>query len=141
MNAIYVAHRLRWLGAGARRVLVAGLVAVLAACGTPTSPEPLLADFVVDVSGERFVLRISDPDTIRAAADNLRGANRMFPIGPLRPGNGGFNAPWSWHFDPSAVRFAESAIELCDGRPSYVETHQSDYATYCPWGARVVGRR
>jgi hypothetical protein len=35
----------------------------------------------------------------------------------------------------------EAAIELCDGRPSCVETHLSDYATYCPWGARIVAER
>ena len=40
-----------------------------------------------------------------------------------------------------SVRFVELAIEGCDGRPSYVETHQADYSTYCPWGARVVERR
>jgi hypothetical protein len=35
----------------------------------------------------------------------------------------------------------DSAIELCDGRPSYIEAHQDDYPVYCPWGARIVARR
>jgi hypothetical protein len=65
----------------------------------------------------------------------------MFPIGPLRAGDGGFNAPWSWHFDPDEVRFAEAAIELCDGTPSYVEEHLADYPSYCPWAAQVVAVR
>ena len=66
----------------------------------------------------------------------------MFPIGPLVPGNGGFNAPWSWHFDPERVRMAEIAIEVCDGQPSYVEENLADFVTaYCPWGARVVAIR
>jgi hypothetical protein len=43
--------------------------------------------------------------------------------------------------DPAATRFVELAIEVCDGRPSYVERNQGDYPTYCPWGARVAGRR
>ena len=99
------------------------------------------ADFVVDVAGERFVLRLTDAETIALAEGNRLGRNSRFPLGPLRAGNGGFNAPWTWHLDPSETRLVELAIELCDGRPSYVEEHKSDYPTYCPWGARVVGRR
>lgn len=118
------------------------LLTILAAgCSNPTSPAPSFAEFVVDVSGERFVIRTSDAQTIQLAEDNRLGRNTRFPMGTLRPGNGGFNAPWTWHLEPSSVRFVEVAIELCDGRPSYVETHQSDYPTYCPWGARVVARR
>lgn len=59
--------------------------------------------------------------------------------GPLRRGDGGFNAPWTWHLDPAETRFVEVAIEICDGRPSYVEAHQPDFPRYCPgaptwWG-------
>jgi hypothetical protein len=90
---------------------------------------------------ERFVLRTTDRETIARAEANLRGENRMFPAGPLRAGSGGFNAPWTWHLDPAETRFVEAAIEVCDGRPSYVEGLQADFPSYCPWGARVVGRR
>jgi hypothetical protein len=35
----------------------------------------------------------------------------------------------------------EVAIELCDGRPSYVEENVGEYVEtinrYCPWGAKV----
>jgi hypothetical protein len=128
--------------AGSRKlkvIVVAAAVAV--ACASPTEPGGNTADFVVEAGGERFVLRTSDPATIRLATDNLEGRNQRFPSGPLRQGDGGFNSPWTWHFDPEATRLVESAIELCDGRPSYVEQHQSDYPTYCPWGARVISQR
>jgi hypothetical protein len=98
-------------------------------------------DFVVSVAGESFVMRVEDPETIRLARENRAGGNGSFPIGPLRRGDGGFNHPWSWHLDPTEVRMTEAAIEVCDGRPSYVESHLGDYPTYCPWGARVVGER
>ena len=113
----------------------------LAACSSPTAPSPGAADFVIDVAGERFVLRTTDPETIARAEANLRGLNGMFPAGPVRSGNGGFNAPWTWHLDPADTRFVEAAIEVCDGRPSYLEQHQSEFPSYCPWGARVVERR
>jgi hypothetical protein len=125
------------------RVLsVASLVVIVlfAGCSNPTEPADA-ADFVVSVSGERFVLRLTDAATIQLAEDNRLGRNQKFPLGPLRQGNGGFNAPWNWHFDPAETRFVDLAIELCDGRPSYVEEHLGDYPTYCPWGAKVVERK
>ena len=98
-------------------------------------------DFVVDVAGERFVLRTTNAETIRLAAENLQGGNRRFPSGPRRDGSGGFNSPWTWHLDPDQTQMVEAAIEVCDGKPSYVELHQSAYPTYCPWSARIVERR
>jgi hypothetical protein len=123
-----------------QRTLALLTVTFLVGCSNPTAPSGA-AEFVVDVSGERFVVRLTDPETIQLAEENRQGRNQRFPLGPLRAGNGGFNAPWSWHLDPAATRFVEFAIEVCDGRPSYVEQNQPDYPTYCPWGARVVARR
>jgi hypothetical protein len=110
------------------------------ACSHPTSPTGA-AEFIVDVVGERFVMRTTDAETIRLATENLQGQNRRFPSGPLRAGSGGFNGPWTWHLDPDATRMVEAAIEVCDGTPSYVESHKADFPTYCPWSARVVGRK
>ena len=123
-----------------RALMVVGLAVFAFACSSPTEPAEA-AEFVIDVSGERFVLRLTDPQTIQLAEDNRLGRNSQFPIGPLRAGDGGFNHPWTWHFDPAETRFTELAIELWDGRPSYVEAHKRDYPQYCPWGARVVERR
>ena len=113
-----------------------------ASCGT-SEPSAPFVDFVVAVTDETFVLRASDPETIAAAYENLRGGNGRFPIGPLRQGDGGFNAPWSWHIDPDEARLTEVAIEVCDGRPSYVEEHVEDFLAigYCPWSGRIVGVR
>jgi hypothetical protein len=124
---------------GGAAILIASWL--LASCGTPASPGPAFADFIVDVVGERFVMRVTDPETIRRADEQIRGLNRMFPLGPLRAGDGGFNQPWTWHLDPDETRLVEAAIEVCDGRPSYVETHRDGFPVYCPWGARIVSRR
>lgn len=126
----------------ASRALRGGAALVAAAslsCGG-SEPSAAFVDFVAAVEDETFVVRVSDPETIAAAYGNLRGENSRFPIGPLRRGDGGFNAPWSWHIDSGEVRLTEVAIEVCDGRPSYVEEHVEDYVPigYCPWGARIV---
>ena len=124
---------------GRRSILAMGLAGLaLAGCSSSTGPSAGQAQFVVDVAGERFVLALGDPETISQARANLEGRNNRFPIGPLRRGHGGFNQPWSWHLDPAETRMTEAAIEVCDGRPSYVEEHLSDFPTYCPWGAKIV---
>ncbi len=137
----------RRAGPRARYCVVApavfGLTALalgLAGC-TTTQPTAAEAEFRVDVLGESFVMRVRDPETIRLARENLQGRNNRFPSGPVRRGDGGFNAPWSWHLDPDEVRLTEAAIEVCDGLPSYVESHLADFPTYCPWAARIVAER
>ena len=115
--------------------LLAGL-----ACSS-TSPDDASAQFEVDVVGERFVVRSTHPETIAQLREAVAGRRGGFPIGPLRSGDGGFNAPWSWHLDPAETRLTEAAIEVCDGTPSYVEAHVSDFPTYCPWAARIVRER
>lgn len=98
--------------------------------------------FLVDVEGERFIIYVTDPETIRLAEENMKGLNTMFPIGRLAYGDGGFNRPWSWHLEPSSVRMVEVAIELCDGLPSFVERELEYWVEvvgrYCPWGGRIM---
>jgi hypothetical protein len=115
---------------------------LLSSCASPGAPaSPVQADFLVDVAGERFVLRLTDPEAIRLAQRNQRGETTAFPFGTVKPGDGGFNQPWSWHLDPAGATFVELAMEVCDGRPSYLEAHLDEYPVYCPWGGRIVGRR
>lgn len=64
--------------------------------------------------------------------------------GTLARGDGGFNTGWSWHWIPASVHAADPAIEVCDGRPSFVE-EDLDYwvdtvGQFCPWGATVIQR-
>jgi hypothetical protein len=134
-------ERKRWAAPleAARLLALGGFL--LVGCDSDRGSRPY-GEFLVAVGNETFVLRATDADTIRLATENFRGRNRLFPLGPLVANNGGFNAPWSWHFDPDRVRMVEIAIEVCDGQPSYVQGHLGDFLTgYCPWGARVVALR
>lgn len=114
-----------------------------AACSDPTTPEgpPL---FVLEVSGETFRAQVLDTMQVRLLDERLAAGTEGVVNGALLPGDGGFNGPWSWHWDPETVEVADASIELCDGRPSLVEDDLSYWletvGRFCPWGATVVGR-
>jgi hypothetical protein len=116
-------------------------IALLSGCSENPTQVPEGQFFTVRVINEEFVIFVTNPDTIRLAVENFQGKNNRFPNGRLVRGNGGFNQPWNWHLLPETVQMVEVAIELCDGRPSYVETHISDYVnagSYCPWSGKIV---
>jgi hypothetical protein len=128
----------RWGCVPPAAAVLCGLVA--GGCGVTESSQAS-ADFVVAVGAERFVLRVTDPETIRLAREQLAGRGTRFPAGPVGRGDGGFNDPWSWHLDPAETRMVEAAIEVCDGTPSYLEAHLDEFPMYCPWGASVLAER
>ena len=96
--------------------------------------------FIVQVGNERFTMQVTDETTIRQAIENFQGKNHKFPAGRIATGNGGFNSPWSWHFIPETDPMVGVAIEVCDGLPSYVNTHLNDFITvgYCPWSGKII---
>jgi hypothetical protein len=111
--------------------------------GSSSGPDGPPAVFVVEVVDEEFRIRLEDPVLIEQARRILRGDEpQKIVSGRLAAGDGGFNDPWSWHLLPETIEFVEVAIELCDGKPSFVE-EDLDYwlntvRTYCPWSARIV---
>lgn len=103
----------------------------------------LLARF--DVKGEQLSIWITNPQTAKHALA-LEIGHGIIPVGRVHRGSGQgqHNRPWSWHVDPDDIELVESAIELCDGLPSYVEAHLDEWIAqnerYCPWHARLIAR-
>lgn len=130
------------------RVVSVGLAVVLAACSTPTAPSKDLRGGVLATFrsvNQTFKVFVTAPATINALYALQRGdASASIPNGRILrgPGAGSHNAPWSWHLDPADVQMADATMELCDGSPSYVEAHLTEYVEvigrYCPWGATLV---
>ena len=114
------------------------LVATHAAPGEPASPAPKVAYFLVKVADQSFVVGISNDRAIRDATDCVAGKKKLFPLGTIVPGDGGFNIGFGWHLDPESVRMVETAASMCDGLPSDVGSIESK--TYCPWRAQIVER-
>ena len=128
------------------RVLVLAMVA-LPACGSSTAPEDLLEGGVLAtfrVAQEEFRVWVTNEATIQqilSLQDGTSSAN--IPNGALHEGQGraDHNAPWLWHLDPIDIEMAEATVEVCDGRPSLVDSLLDDYLTvgrFCPWGAELV---
>jgi hypothetical protein len=132
-------------------ILLAGVGAAAGACGAESVPPAAEAVFEITAcrgaqtspAGERFRVLVRDASVIGALEARLgRGPGRIVS-GTLRAGDGGFNAPWSWHLDPATVELVEVAIELCDGCPSFVEGDLAAWLAvgrYCPWSSEVTAR-
>ena len=122
-------------------LLAAGLMAA-AACDDTTEPETVT--YTISVEGEQFRIRVQDAQAIARLDERMSSNTTGVILGRVATGNGGFNAPWSWHLEPGSIEVPDVTIELCDGLPSYVEENLDDWldqvGNYCPWGARVVMR-
>lgn len=130
-----------------RRVFfLAVLCAGVTGCSSTTGVDDLSGGALVTfrVSGEEFRVWVTNDETIEdilALRDGTSIAN--IPNGRLHVGQGvaSHNAPWAWHLDASDIQMAEATVEVCDGRPSLVDSLLDDYLTvgrFCPWGAELV---
>jgi hypothetical protein len=132
------------------RLVVAALAIVaLASCGGSGGDggaEQAPVTFVFRLHGlpqsEEFRATIASPKYIAMAREQLllpEDQRHLFANGGLLPGNGGYNLAWSWHF--GNVGLSEVAIELCDGRPSFVEANLDYWLNtvkgFCPWASYV----
>lgn len=97
-------------------------------------------------AAEEFRVATSSPQLITQARAQLalpESQRSLFASGALRAGNAGHNLGWSWHLED--VELTQTAIELCDGRPSMVEANLdywlSTVKRFCPWGAYVHAER
>src|SRR6185436_21155848 len=113
----------------ARRTIctLVALSVLLAACGsTVPSEQPVAApnDVVVTLrvaDAEEYRIRLTDADDIATARKLLAGeAAPSIPNGLVVRGEPDVNVGYSWHIDAGSVEFADTAIEVCDGRPSDV---------------------
>jgi hypothetical protein len=121
-------------------VLLFAAVTLLGACDENTAPGDEVT-YVVMVGTETF--RVRAEGNAKAALEARRQSGVVGVIsGRLVRGNGGFNAPYGWHIDPASITAPDLAMELCDGKPSFIDP-EIDYWVdtvkyYCPWGAKVI---
>lgn len=119
---------------------ILALAIAISGCGGDDEEEPAsraIATF--NVLNEEFKVELTTPSLVEHAQELLDGkALRAIPMGRVMRDDSDVNQPWSWHLDPTTVEFADVAIEVCDGPPSYVEDEVITSDTYCPWSAEIV---
>ena len=134
-----------------RRVISTALLLLAGVTGCdddPAAPEPELPGGVLatfQVSGETFRVWATSQEAVDQLLALEAGESQAnIPNGPLvsGPGRAEHNDPWSWHLDPEEIEMAEMTVEVCDGRPSYVEDNVDEFVDnvgrYCPWSAELV---
>ena len=99
-----------------------------------------------------FVVEISDPDLIsqaRAQIVNPNSKSAKIMIAQIAPGSGNINqnlnsrlhGSWSWHVS-KVTKFADLALQSCDGTPEFVEEYLSSWLaaspTICFWSFRIT---
>jgi len=108
------------------------------ACGgSPPAGPSTRAVVTFTVAGETFRVSLTGADQVAAARAAQGGGQARIPNGRIVAGTD-VNAGWNWHLED--VVFAESTIELCDGRPSDVERQGTGFGggRFCPWSATVL---
>lgn len=136
------------------RLVAASALIALASCGGDDGvvPAPGPTAFVFAVRGVpesegRFVAVTDDPVVLARLSAQLalpETERGLHIAGPIEPGDGGHNAPWSWHFTESRWDVVEASIEVCDGLPADVEKDVAGWVgtvgSFCPWGSYVQRR-
>ncbi|HYX33882.1 MAG TPA: hypothetical protein VE954_12270 [Oligoflexus sp.] len=95
-----------------------------------------------DIVGEDFWVYTTSAAAIAEAHGLLASGKLKVPLMMLADG-ASCSGLWTFHAVPDSLTFADVTIELCDGRPSYVEENKKEWLqkvkNYCPWNARVIG--
>ena len=106
-------------------------------CGDRTGGAVI--DF--DIAGETLKVWITDDVFIDEAMNLLAAGKQRVAIFQLIDGRD-CDPQWSWHVEPSNPKFADLAMELCDGLPSFVEKDKEywlrNVGSFCPWTAKVM---
>jgi hypothetical protein len=111
---------------------------------------PTAGEFIVNVLGERFVIRLATAEQIATARAILAGTQpQRIVFGQLADGNGGYNFDhlsgrvWSWRLVPETITFVEITPEIYDGRPSEVERNRNYWlytlGRFGPWAGVLEG--
>jgi hypothetical protein len=87
----------------------------------------------------RFAL--TNPARVAEANQFLASGAMMFVEGTIQSGDGGFNAPWGWHFGPSSVEFGLAVIMVLLPCPSEIDADPTPWiGTRIPQSGPILAR-
>ncbi len=136
------------------RILSLLLLAAVA-CGDPTTApyqprDGAIITFAFDQLADTLRVHVRDSATIANAERRVEtGVGSRMPVGPIVRG-AGVDPRYPFHFVADSMRFADLAMEVCDGRPMRTPAQVTEFfqlatgnpnatsATWCPWGAYPI---
>lgn len=124
-------------------IVSVALVLGLLLTGGALSAKERRAVVTWKVTGETFRTYLNGSEDIAAVKRAIREhASAGIPLGSIYRGTQ-VNTGHRWHL--RNVRLVEATIELCDGRPSDLDSNLTYWVDtvkrYCPWGAKPVTLR
>lgn len=126
------------LGRLARGLAAVAIVPAMVTCSDATDPDGAGRFVFRDpATGTAVHLRITSSQGRQQAEALLQSGVAMWALGTPRRGDGGFNAPFTWHIDPSSVTFAEVTIEACQVSASMIADdldYWINFGQVCIWG-------
>jgi hypothetical protein len=126
------------LGVHVRRLFTSCILCLVASCTDSSGPGGgALFTFRESLTAETVRLQIADPSGVSDAESLLRSGEEGWVLGTIRGGDGGFNAPYTWHLDPESVSFAEVTIEACQTRAAAIAEDLDYWVAFgqvCIWG-------
>lgn len=100
--------------------------------------------FTLDFRGFRadeFVVFVASPNEISQMREQTRKpvAKRKLIVSGIVAGRGRYNDNWDFTMNPNTIVVGDMFIEVCDGRPQYVQRHLDEWRgqRWCPWGGYV----
>ena len=121
-----------------RLAAILGIALILVHCSDSTDPEGAHFVFRDPLTQDVVRLEITNPDGLDQAEDLLQSGAAQWALGTPRRGDGGFNAPWTWHIDPASITFAEVTIEACQVAASAIADdldYWIGFGQVCIWGS------
>ncbi|NTX02650.1 MULTISPECIES: calmodulin [Myxococcus] len=97
--------------------------------------------------GTEFIIELTDDQTINHARKIISGeeSNEIHVHGRIIKRTQPYNPKFSFHLDPTTIRFFSMAIEVCDANMVYVEDHLDEAGGaflpgnhWCPWDSRLT---
>jgi len=102
---------------------------------------------MTDVTHERFIVKLTQPEDIEHARELLSGetTDRPHLLARIVDRTAPYNPRWSFHTNPDTTSFFDQAIEVCDATIPYVEEHLDEAGgaflpgkIWCDWSSRLV---
>ena len=125
-----------------RRFILCAASLACVSCDDSTGPENARFVFRDPVTQDVVRLDITNAEGLAQAGGLLGSGEGRWALGTPKRGDGGFNAPWTWHIDPATVTFAEVTIEACQTAMSAIDDdldYWIGFGQVCIWGV-VEGR-